>query len=74
MTCNEHHTVKGTHGSHRHLDATGIGAIACARHGCFVPTSIVDVQKGDRQMNMDFTLCKALNQMNGTNLQGGSSL
>jgi hypothetical protein len=39
--------------------------LLCARYGCFVPTSIIDFQKGERQMNMDLTLCKALNRMNG---------
>ncbi|KAG1900024.1 uncharacterized protein F5891DRAFT_980638 [Suillus fuscotomentosus] len=41
-------------------EATGIGGCACARHGCFVPHTMVDFQKGERQMNMDYALCKAL--------------
>ncbi|KAG1849570.1 hypothetical protein C8R48DRAFT_750224 [Suillus tomentosus] len=49
--CNNHHT----------LEATGIGGCACARHGCFVPHSMVDFQKGERQMNMDYALSQALN-------------
>jgi len=28
--------------------ATGIGACACARHGCFLPNSVVDFQKGEK--------------------------
>ncbi|KAH8977209.1 hypothetical protein EDB86DRAFT_3092913 [Lactarius hatsudake] len=32
---------------------------ACC-HGFFVPTSVVDFQKGERQINMDYSLCKAL--------------
>ncbi|KAG1893764.1 uncharacterized protein F5891DRAFT_962476, partial [Suillus fuscotomentosus] len=32
----------------------------CARHGCFAPHSVVDFQKGERQMNMDYALCHAL--------------
>ncbi|KAG1862834.1 hypothetical protein DFJ58DRAFT_635999, partial [Suillus subalutaceus] len=32
----------------------------CTRHGCFVPHSMVDFQKGERQMNMDYALCQAL--------------
>ncbi|KAH8979996.1 hypothetical protein EDB86DRAFT_2835619 [Lactarius hatsudake] len=36
-----------------------IGATACC-HGFFVPTSVVDFQKGERQINMDYSLCKAL--------------
>ncbi|KAH9007925.1 hypothetical protein EDB84DRAFT_1447239 [Lactarius hengduanensis] len=64
--------------SRAHLDVTGIGATACC-HGFFVPTSVVDFQKGERhapfieashslthcpisfrQINMDYSLCKAL--------------
>ncbi|KAH8985226.1 hypothetical protein EDB86DRAFT_2810309, partial [Lactarius hatsudake] len=29
-------------------------------HGFFVPTSVVDFQKGERQINMDYSICKAL--------------
>ena len=32
----------------QHLLHTGIGAAACPRHGCFVPHSIVDFQRGER--------------------------
>ena len=32
----------------KNRDATGIGACACARHGCFVPQAVVDFQKGER--------------------------
>src|ERR1700683_3528882 len=32
----------------QHLLYTGIGAAACPRHGCFVPHSVVDFQKGER--------------------------
>ena len=30
-----------------HLDATGIGAIACGRHSCFYPRSVVNFEKGE---------------------------
>ena len=36
-----------------HLDITGIGAAAC-RHECFIPGTVVNFQKGERQMNMDY--------------------
>ncbi|KAG1792281.1 uncharacterized protein HD556DRAFT_1309358 [Suillus plorans] len=42
------------------LEATGIGGCACARHGCFVPHAMVDFQKGERQIHMDYALCEAL--------------
>lgn len=35
--------------------------MACARHGCFVPTSIVDFFKGEQQKNMDFAFLQAIN-------------
>ncbi|KAG1836783.1 hypothetical protein DFJ58DRAFT_719005 [Suillus subalutaceus] len=34
------------------LEATGIGGCACARHGCFVPHSMVDFQKGERLVHI----------------------
>ena len=30
------------------LESTGLSAAACAQHGCFIPHSIVDFQKGER--------------------------
>lgn len=40
--------------SRKNRDATGIGACACARHGCFVPHSVVDFQKGERYATFPF--------------------
>jgi hypothetical protein len=37
--------------SRKNRDATGISACACARHGCFVPHTVVDFQKGERYCN-----------------------
>jgi hypothetical protein len=59
-TCNDHKAVNQANADRLKLEATGIGAGACARHGCFVPHSIVDFQKGERQMNMDYSVCQAL--------------
>ena len=47
MTCNEHHAIKDRFVSHKGLDVTGIGATACARHGCFCPGSVVNFVKGE---------------------------
>ncbi|KAG1868423.1 hypothetical protein F4604DRAFT_1927293 [Suillus subluteus] len=58
--CNNHRAVNQANASRHKLETTGIGGCACARHGCFVPNSMVDFQKGERQMNMDYTLCNAL--------------
>ncbi|KAG1721902.1 uncharacterized protein EDB91DRAFT_1256307 [Suillus paluster] len=55
--CNNHRAVNQANASRHKLEATGIGGCACARHGCFMPNSMVDFQKGERQMNM---LCQAL--------------
>ncbi|KAG1893413.1 uncharacterized protein F5891DRAFT_1196459 [Suillus fuscotomentosus] len=58
--CNNHRAVNQANASRHKLEATGIGGCACARHGCFVPHSVVDFQKGEQQMNMDYALCNAL--------------
>jgi hypothetical protein len=47
------------------LEVTGIGACACARHSFFVPGSVVDFQKGERQANIDYSLCSAVAQVPG---------
>ncbi|KAG1730911.1 hypothetical protein EDB19DRAFT_1831884 [Suillus lakei] len=44
--------VNQANASQHTLEATGIGGCAC--------NSMVDFQKGKRQMNMDYTLCNAL--------------
>lgn len=46
-TCHEHDAVKSQNATRAHLDATGIGAIACARHGCFYPHSVINFEKGE---------------------------
>ena len=45
----------------------GIGAHACARHGCFCPSSVVDFELGERQICMDYSFSEA---MKHTNLTG----
>jgi len=47
-TCSDHKAVNRVNQTQGHLQATGIGAVACARHGCFFPQSVVDFQKGER--------------------------
>ncbi|KAL6304098.1 hypothetical protein BKA93DRAFT_733881, partial [Sparassis latifolia] len=32
----------------------------CAHHGCVIPHSVVDFQKGERQMNIDYFICQVL--------------
>lgn len=46
--------------SSKACDITGIVAIACARHGCFAPNSIVDLFRGEQQKNVDWALLESL--------------
>jgi Kyakuja-Dileera-Zisupton transposase len=41
-------------------DRTGVAAIACARHGCYVPNALVDLFRGEQQKNVDFAFLQAL--------------
>ena len=41
-------------------DVTGVVAIACARHGCFVPNAMVDLFKSEQQKNMDFAFLSVI--------------
>jgi len=48
-SCRNHRAVNAANSnSRRNLDATGVIACCCARHGCFIPTSVCDLQKGER--------------------------
>ncbi|KAI6110928.1 hypothetical protein EDD17DRAFT_1476239, partial [Pisolithus thermaeus] len=62
--CNNHKVISQASASHRKLNSTGVGATACVQHGCFYLHSIVDFQKGERQLNMDYSLALSYN-MNG---------
>ncbi|KAH7919749.1 hypothetical protein BV22DRAFT_1022428, partial [Leucogyrophana mollusca] len=59
-SCHNHRAVNAANCNRKNLRATGVGATACARHGCFVPGTVVDFQKGERQMNIDYSICNAL--------------
>ncbi|KAI6026871.1 hypothetical protein BKA83DRAFT_4050885, partial [Pisolithus microcarpus] len=66
--CNNHKAISQASASHGKLNSTGVGATACVRHGCFYPHSVVDFQKGERQLNMDYSLAHALSyNMTGIN-------
>jgi hypothetical protein len=41
-------------------DITGIVALACARHGCFVPNTFADMYLGEQQKNIDFILLRLI--------------
>ncbi|KAI6111661.1 hypothetical protein EDD16DRAFT_1485659 [Pisolithus croceorrhizus] len=59
-TCSNHRAINAANINESNLRSTGIGATACAQHGCFVPHSVVDFQKGERYMNTDYSICNAL--------------
>ena len=48
ITCNDHRAVLNAAVSRGQLEATGIGAAACSRHGFFAPHACVDFQGGER--------------------------
>ncbi|KZP04361.1 hypothetical protein FIBSPDRAFT_767540 [Athelia psychrophila] len=47
-TCRNHKAQNSAERNPRNLRASGIAACACARHGCFVPNSVVDFQVGEQ--------------------------
>jgi hypothetical protein len=49
---------------HSSADCSGIGGHACARHGCFALSSLVNFEKGEKQMNIDWSLCEAIETTN----------
>ncbi|KAI0915315.1 hypothetical protein AcV5_003820 [Taiwanofungus camphoratus] len=59
-TCHNHKAVNLANADWHKLESTGIRATACPQHGCFVPHSIMDFQKGERQINMDYSLSNAI--------------
>ncbi|KAI6137144.1 hypothetical protein F5141DRAFT_1230928 [Pisolithus sp. B1] len=59
-TCSNHRAINAANINRSNLRSTGIGATACAWHGCFVPHSVVDFQIGERYMNTDYSICNAL--------------
>lgn len=46
-TCHEHRAVTQQNHAQAHLDITGIACVACGRHGCFYPHSVVNFRKGE---------------------------
>jgi hypothetical protein len=51
-------------------DVTGLVAIACGRHGCYAPQSLVDLFRGEQQKNVDFALLEALKSTHVSPEQG----
>ncbi|KAG2019723.1 hypothetical protein CC2G_005137 [Coprinopsis cinerea AmutBmut pab1-1] len=68
-TCHEHRAIADKSKVRKGLDVTGIGAVACMRHGAFAPGSVVDFQKGERQINIDYALSEAIKLSNTDNIK-----
>ncbi|KAI6015009.1 hypothetical protein F5J12DRAFT_904368 [Pisolithus orientalis] len=58
--CSNHQAVNQANANWQQLTSMGIGGCACAWHGCFVPHAMVDFQKGEQQVNMDYVLVHAI--------------
>ena len=48
LECNEHRAIIAAASERAPLEATGVGAGACSRHGFFLPHCVVDFQKGEQ--------------------------
>ncbi|KDQ52095.1 hypothetical protein JAAARDRAFT_139298, partial [Jaapia argillacea MUCL 33604] len=59
-TCHDHKAQSQSNTQVKHLAVTGIVAVACACHSAFCLGSCANLQKGERQINMDYILCQAL--------------
>ncbi|EIW74729.1 hypothetical protein CONPUDRAFT_32522, partial [Coniophora puteana RWD-64-598 SS2] len=56
-TCNAHRAVtQANQGRGLHKDVNGIAAVACARHGFFVPGTGVDIHLGERFCTIDWAI------------------
>ncbi|KAI6002176.1 hypothetical protein F5J12DRAFT_783943 [Pisolithus orientalis] len=58
--CNNHWAVNQANAQRNKLESPGIGGCACVRHSCFVPHAMVNFQKGEQQVNMDYALVHAV--------------
>ncbi|KAL4065898.1 hypothetical protein J3A83DRAFT_4099337 [Scleroderma citrinum] len=60
LDCSNHCAVNHANANRHQLVLTSIGCCSCARHGCFVPHAMVDFQKKEQQVNMDYALVHAV--------------
>jgi len=67
--CNAHRAVLDGEKSGPGKRVRGIGAAACARHGCFCPSSVVDFPRGEKQMSMDYCISETVKTTNTEPLQ-----
>ncbi|KIM63799.1 hypothetical protein SCLCIDRAFT_116668, partial [Scleroderma citrinum Foug A] len=60
LDCSNHRAVNQANSNRSQLASTGIGGCSCARHGCFIPHAMVNFQRGEQQVNMDYALVHAV--------------
>ncbi|CAK5264037.1 unnamed protein product [Mycena citricolor] len=58
--CVSHDAVNEPNREARGTASSGIGTVDCARHNMKRPNGVVDLQKGERYINMDYALWKSL--------------
>ncbi|EIW78072.1 hypothetical protein CONPUDRAFT_157234 [Coniophora puteana RWD-64-598 SS2] len=58
-SCNDHRAVSLSNRRKKNLRVTGLVAVACARHGCFLPNTVVDLKLGEKQSVVDFAISMA---------------
>ncbi|KAI5886256.1 uncharacterized protein SCHCODRAFT_02672509 [Schizophyllum commune H4-8] len=54
-SCQNHRAVASSRSRDRNLAASGVGTYTYAPHGLFIPHTTVDYQKGEAQMNTDYS-------------------
>ncbi|KAF6744445.1 hypothetical protein DFP72DRAFT_1078508 [Ephemerocybe angulata] len=69
-TCVRHRATLDKNKVKKGYDITGLVAVCCARHGCFAPGSAVDLQKGERQVNVDLAVSEAAETTNSSSTPG----
>ncbi|KAF7977149.1 hypothetical protein HWV62_4563 [Athelia sp. TMB] len=66
-TCVKHHAVNDANtGKFANLAASGVGTVDCARHMLKRPTSLGELQKGEKYANMDYLFFSSLSHPHDT--------
>lgn len=55
LTCHDHRAILSASAVRPGLESTGIGAVACSRHGFFYPRSVVNFEKGEGYVEFEPT-------------------
>ncbi|KAK0499303.1 hypothetical protein EDD18DRAFT_1460281 [Armillaria luteobubalina] len=59
-TCNNHDAIKLAQLCGKGTAVSGVGAVVCAQHDMRRPLSVVDLQKGEAYLNMDYAVLSTL--------------